>query len=129
MLAAPRHPRHASTIRSHLIAANAQQIREDVGGSGVHMVGVTEFPVASLEECLHYLELGEQNRIFAFTHLNAHSSRSHAVVMLTVVKVGVTHGYAGRGQHRSRCGCMACYKVKQLLQLSWHGQSPAHEQP
>ena len=28
-------------------------------------------------------------RVFAFTHLNAHSSRSHAVVMLTAVKVGV----------------------------------------
>ena len=25
-------------------------------------------------------------RAFAFTHLNAHSSRSHAVVMVTVVK-------------------------------------------
>eukprot|EP00198_Chlamydomonas_reinhardtii_P004551 XP_001693887.1 predicted protein [Chlamydomonas reinhardtii] len=28
-------------------------------------------------------------RVFAFTHLNAHSSRSHAVVMLTAVKDGV----------------------------------------
>ncbi|GFR51944.1 hypothetical protein Agub_g14466 [Astrephomene gubernaculifera] len=59
-------------------------IRED--SSGVFVAGACEVPVSSLEECLHYLELGEQNRIFAFTHLNAHSSRSHAVVMLTAVK-------------------------------------------
>ncbi|KAG2485040.1 hypothetical protein HYH03_016243 [Edaphochlamys debaryana] len=61
-------------------------IREDANGNGVFVAGACEVPVASLEECLHYLELGEQNRVFAFTHLNAHSSRSHAVVMLTAVK-------------------------------------------
>ncbi|KAF5829167.1 P-loop containing nucleoside triphosphate hydrolase protein [Dunaliella salina] len=60
-------------------------IRED-SGNGVFVAGVQEVPVSSLEECLHYLAVGEQNRAFAFTHLNAHSSRSHAVVMLTVVK-------------------------------------------
>ncbi|KXZ56844.1 hypothetical protein GPECTOR_1g761 [Gonium pectorale] len=66
-------------------------IREDA--SGVFVAGACEVPVSSLEECLHYLELGERNRVFAFTHLNAHSSRSHAVVMLTVVKVTVGRLY------------------------------------
>lgn len=60
-------------------------LREDMA-QGVFVSGAHEVPVTTLEECLHYLELGERNRVFAFTHLNAHSSRSHAVVMLTVVK-------------------------------------------
>lgn len=62
-----------------------QQIREDAN-NGVYLANVHEVVVSSLEECLHYLELGEKNRVFAFTHLNAHSSRSHAVVMTTVIK-------------------------------------------
>jgi len=61
------------------------QIREDAN-NGVYLAGVHEEQVRSLEECLHWLEVGEKNRVFAYTHLNAHSSRSHAVVMLTVVK-------------------------------------------
>lgn len=60
------------------------QIREDL--NGVFVAGVHEERVTSMEQCLHLLEQGERNRVFAFTHLNAHSSRSHAVVMLTVVK-------------------------------------------
>ncbi len=37
-----------------------QAIREDPGG--VFVAGASELPVSSLEECLHYLELGERNR-------------------------------------------------------------------
>eukprot|EP00798_Chlamydomonas_sp_ICE-L_P003293 gene3293-13319_t len=63
------------------------QIREDaVNQGGVYVAGVHYAPVSSLQECLHFLELGERNRTFAFTDLNAHSSRSHAVVMVNVVR-------------------------------------------
>ncbi|KAG1668504.1 hypothetical protein FOA52_012098, partial [Chlamydomonas sp. UWO 241] len=65
--------------------AEGLQIREEPG-SGVYLSGATEAPVTSLEECLHFLELGGRNRSSAFTQLNAHSSRSHAVVCFTVVK-------------------------------------------
>ena len=42
---------------------HTQQIREDLGSShSVHLAGVHEVPVANLEECLHYLDLGERNR-------------------------------------------------------------------
>ncbi len=66
-------------------APDAQQIREDAN-NGVYLTNAHEVAVTDLEQCLHYLELGERNRTFAFTHLNAHSSRSHAVLMVTVVK-------------------------------------------
>ncbi|GAX79215.1 hypothetical protein CEUSTIGMA_g6655.t1 [Chlamydomonas eustigma] len=61
------------------------QIREDAN-NGVYLTNAQEVAISDLAQCLHYLELGERNRAFAFTHLNAHSSRSHAVLMLTVVK-------------------------------------------
>ncbi|GAB4821469.1 hypothetical protein N2152v2_008515 [Parachlorella kessleri] len=61
------------------------QIRESEGG-GVFVSGVQQVEVQSIEQCLHLLQLGDRNRATAFTALNAHSSRSHAVVMLTVIK-------------------------------------------
>lgn len=45
-----------------------------------------EVEVRSLEDCLELIQAGDKNRATAFTALNAASSRSHAVLMLTVVK-------------------------------------------
>lgn len=59
-------------------------IREN--DSGVFISGVQEVQVKKMEDCLQLLQLGERNRVFAFTELNAHSSRSHAIVLLTIVK-------------------------------------------
>eukprot|EP00899_Mesostigma_viride_P014683 jgi/Mesvir1/23215/Mv22674-RA.2 len=60
------------------------QIRE--GDNGVYIEGVEEVEVSGVEDCLKLIQLGERNRVFAFTKLNAHSSRSHAIVMLSVEK-------------------------------------------
>lgn len=50
------------TQPSSLTCTHATQvIREDVN-NGVFVSGVHEVPVATLQECLHYLELGERNR-------------------------------------------------------------------
>lgn len=71
------------------------QIRENEGG--VFVGGVHQQEVSNITQCLHLLHLGDRNRTTAFTALNAHSSRSHAVVMLTVIKrrsVGVADGEA-----------------------------------
>lgn len=57
--------------------------------------------VANITQCLHLLHLGDRNRTTAFTALNAHSSRSHAVVMLTVIKrrsVGLAGGEGGEAE-------------------------------
>ncbi|EIE22665.1 kinesin-domain-containing protein [Coccomyxa subellipsoidea C-169] len=63
---------------------NDLQIRE--GEDGVFVAGVHEVEVKNMEDCLHLLQIGDRNRVFAFTALNAHSSRSHAIVMLTIMK-------------------------------------------
>lgn len=47
--------------------------------------------VRSAHECLELLQRGEANRVFAGTEMNAHSSRSHAIVIVTVLKQRKRH--------------------------------------
>ncbi|KAI5084376.1 hypothetical protein GOP47_0000545 [Adiantum capillus-veneris] len=61
------------------------QIREGEDG-GIFIAGVHEIEVRSLEDVVTLLMLGDCNRQCAFTKLNAHSSRSHAIVIITVEK-------------------------------------------
>jgi kinesin family protein 5 len=74
-------------------------IRE--GEGGVCVPGLRQEEVASLEDCLRLLQLGDRNRSVAFTALNACSSRSHAVVQLTVARRG---GGGGAAAQRVRVG-------------------------
>jgi len=85
-------------------------IRES-GRHGVFVEGVEEVQVGALRDCLALLQLGERNRSFAFTKLNAHSSRSHAIVILTVRRhdLGLTEngdvaGHANGAIRRMRVG-------------------------
>ena len=70
------------------------QIRENERG-GVFVGGVAQREVTTIEQCLALLQQGDRNRTTAFTALNASSSRSHAVLMLTVVKRKLVAGTAG----------------------------------
>lgn len=66
--------------------------------------------MANITQCLHLLHLGDRNRTIAFTALNAHSSRSHAVVMLTVIKrrsVGLAGGEGAEAEIQRVKVCFA----------------------
>lgn len=56
------------------------------GSQGVYVDNMEEVEVNSMDECIRLLQLGDRNRSVAFTDLNAHSSRSHALVIFTVRK-------------------------------------------
>lgn len=60
-------------------------IREGKQGY-VHVPQLSEMVVTCLDDCLRLIQLGNRNRNVAFTELNAHSSRSHAVVIFTVAR-------------------------------------------
>jgi len=60
-------------------------IREGKKGR-VYVPELSETVVTCLDDCLRLLQLGDRNRSVAFTALNAHSSRSHAVVMFTIIR-------------------------------------------
>ena len=51
---------------------------------GVHVQGLTERKVASAKELLHLLAKADSARVTAATKLNAHSSRSHAILTLAL---------------------------------------------
>ena len=57
---------------------------DPTGAGRVHVPGLTERPANSLGEVFSLLEVGERNRAKACTNLNEHSSRSHALVSVTV---------------------------------------------
>ena len=60
-------------------------LREDSSGR-VFLTGTTTYAVKSWQECVEWFTAGTKNRTTAFTQMNAHSSRSHAAFILTVIK-------------------------------------------
>jgi len=68
-------------------------VREPEEGQ-LFVENLNKISVTSLAEALHCLHQGEKRRIKSSTSLNAHSSRSHAVVIFTVTKRPRTCGKA-----------------------------------
>ena len=61
------------------------KIRENAD-DGVYLTGVSWKTVSSVKQCMDWLAVGDRNRSTAFTSMNAHSSRSHAVYMVKIEK-------------------------------------------
>jgi len=82
----------------------ALPLRED-SERGIYVEGAAQVPVRSSSECLALLRRGEGRRAVAATALNAHSSRSHAVLALDIERrqvkstggVGATGGEENEG--------------------------------
>lgn len=64
---------------------NEIKIREDPD-QGVFISGLEWISVEGPLECLKVLSYAEKNRIMGFTNLNAHSSRSHSMLMVKIEK-------------------------------------------
>lgn len=54
--------------------------------TGVFVAGLTKVQVRTFEEVMSLIQFGDRNRTVASTNSNKHSSRSHAVVTLTVLQ-------------------------------------------
>lgn len=60
-------------------------VRQGPGGhGGIQVAGLTSWDVPNLETLYQMLSLGRSNRTTATTAMNQHSSRSHALVTLTL---------------------------------------------
>lgn len=75
----------ASNTTGGVTGRASLQIRETQEG-GVTVAGARRIQVSALEDALKVLKFGDKNRSVAATLMNAHSSRSHAVVEVTIVK-------------------------------------------
>lgn len=73
------------------------RVREDKT-HGVWIEGATETYVARPQEVLDVLHTGVSNRAVAFTKMNAESSRSHSVFILTVMQKNVKTGGSMNGK-------------------------------
>ena len=61
------------------------RIREDPEG-GIYVSGISWVTVTSTAGCMELMNQGDKNRNTAFTSMNSHSSRSHAVYMINIEK-------------------------------------------
>ncbi|XP_054934792.1 kinesin-like protein KIFC3 isoform X3 [Physeter macrocephalus] len=75
------------------------EIRLCPNGSGqLYVPGLTEFQVQSVEDINKVFEFGHTNRTTEFTNLNEHSSRSHALLIVTVHGVDGSTGLRTTGK-------------------------------
>ncbi|XP_023188654.1 kinesin-like protein KIFC3 isoform X1 [Xiphophorus maculatus] len=74
-------------------------IKLNPDGSGqLYVPGLTEIAVQSPEDINRVFELGRVNRATACTNLNEHSSRSHALLIITVSGFNTTTGTRTQGK-------------------------------
>ncbi len=52
--------------------------------SGVYVKDLSSFVVKSVKEIEHVMNVGNKNRSVGVTNMNAHSSRSHAIFVITI---------------------------------------------
>ena len=62
-------------------------IREDKH-HGIHVEGISMYPVTDAQECLRLLQIGNEHRITRETRMNKFSSRSHSIFQLTLERKG-----------------------------------------
>ncbi|XP_032466399.1 kinesin-like protein KIFC2 isoform X4 [Phocoena sinus] len=72
------------------------------GEGGIQVAGLTHWDVPNLESLHQMLNLGRSNRATAATAMNQHSSRSHALVTLTLRTASPSSGPGTAGLHAAR---------------------------
>ncbi|KAJ3593240.1 hypothetical protein NHX12_005575 [Muraenolepis orangiensis] len=89
------------TLRN-LLGANPSEkleIKMSPDGSGqLYVPGLTQITVQSPEDINRVFDLGHMNRATACTNLNEHSSRSHALLIITVAGVNSATGNRTQGK-------------------------------
>ncbi|CAO3625301.1 unnamed protein product [Cunninghamella echinulata] len=72
-------------------------IHEDKS-KGVYVKDLLEVYVGSSEEVYEVMRRGSNNRVVAYTNMNAESSRSHSIVVITITQKNVDTGAAKSGK-------------------------------
>ncbi|KAF7727231.1 hypothetical protein EC973_007844 [Apophysomyces ossiformis] len=72
-------------------------IHEDKA-KGVYVKGLLEVYVSSTEEVYDVMKNGGNNRVVAYTNMNAESSRSHSIVLITITQKNLDTGAAKSGK-------------------------------
>lgn len=73
-----------SPTKGGALAKDKSQQRMRENAENLYLPEVTETPVGSVSQALQIMRMGNMNRHMAETQMNRHSSRSHAVFVVTV---------------------------------------------
>ncbi|KAI8875976.1 kinesin heavy chain [Backusella circina FSU 941] len=65
---------------------------------GVYVKGLYEIYVANRDEVYQAMKNGSNNRVVAYTNMNAESSRSHSIVVITITQKNLDTGAAKSGK-------------------------------
>ena len=91
------------------------KLAEDRGGA-VYIKGLKEVPVSSADEAYQLLMIGRQNLQFAATRLNQHSSRSHCIFTIKIIRVVDTdQPHLARTSMLSFCDLAGSERIKKTL--------------
>ena len=74
---------HLQDLLAHDPTASDLNVRRDPK-TGVYVQGLSERPLSDVSELAQLIEQGNKKRVVASTLMNAHSSRSHALVIIRV---------------------------------------------
>lgn len=66
-------------------APTSLNIRTKPDGSGVYVEGLMKYKVSSVEDLMDILQRGDIHRMISATNMNEQSSRSHAILMLSII--------------------------------------------
>lgn len=85
-------------IRDLLMPQNDNLAVHEEKNRGVYVKGLLEVYVSSVEEVYEVLRRGGQSRAVSATNMNAESSRSHSILVVTVTQKNVETGSMKSGQ-------------------------------
>jgi kinesin family protein 3/17 len=71
-------------IRDLLSKNQEQKLTLHEKDSGIYVKDLSSFVVKSVKEIEHVMNVGNKNRSVGVTNMNAHSSRSHAIFIITI---------------------------------------------
>lgn len=78
--------------------ANKLEVKMNPDGSGLYVPGLSFVQVETVEDVNEVFRVGQQNRSTATTNMNEHSSRSHALLCITVSGINKTTNSRSTGK-------------------------------
>ncbi|XP_049850879.1 kinesin-like protein KIF18B [Schistocerca gregaria] len=80
------------TIRDLLVSESRPLSLRESSDASIAVVGLSKYKPSSAEEVMELLEQGNARRTQCFTHANSQSSRSHAVLQITIRRENAISG-------------------------------------
>ncbi|KAI7865229.1 kinesin heavy chain [Mucor mucedo] len=85
-------------VRDLLVPANDNLAIHEDKVKGVYVKGIKEVYVSDTDQVYEVMRIGGDNRVVASTNMNAESSRSHSIVLVTITQKNLDTGAAKSGK-------------------------------